>query len=73
MTLVVVSKCLKINGTYSYFHFKGVFDGHQIKEIKVKVTGEYLFIKGQKYILYLKYLGHQGGVLKSQLLSVKVI
>lgn len=69
-SILVLSRCQRIShpkghqDKYFHFHFKGVYRGVVLSEIRViEKSEEEKFILGEDYLLYLKVVKIEGGLL----------
>lgn len=69
-SILVLSRCQRVSqpkdlsNKYFHFHFKGVYRGVVLSEIRVIEKGEEeKFILGEDYLLYLKVVKIEGGLL----------
>lgn len=69
-SILVLSRCQRIShpkghpDKHFHFHFKGVYRGVVLSEIRVIEKGEEeKFILGEDYLLYLKVVKIEGGLL----------
>lgn len=80
-SILVLSRCQKVSKyrnnliKYSHFHFKGVYKGVILREIRVVGSSNPLemFLKGEDYILLLSVLKIEGDVLYGKQLKSKMI
>jgi hypothetical protein len=66
--IYILSLCVKKNKSLATFHFKGVYKGNLIKEIKV--TGGH-FEKNSEYLLHVKVREIKNHVLITKLIRKK--
>ena len=60
-TVVLVSRCLKVNRDYCELHFKGCLEGSLIRMVRLKTTKQ--LSKGEEYIIWLGVEKIEDGVL----------
>lgn len=72
-TVIVVSKCLKVDQTTktATFHFKGVAAGKTIKKVVMTYAGPFSPKKGTEYLMYCRMNDIQNGVLIGEILKAK--
>jgi hypothetical protein len=77
-TVIIVSRCLKvikINREESWyeFHFKGVCAGEVLKKVILKGRHDFHLLKDQEYLLYVKIMSIEGGLLRGLILKSKLL
>jgi hypothetical protein len=73
-TVIIVSKCLRVtNFTFNKkkyeFHFRGVFVGNKIRRIELTGASDLNIKKGEEYILYVKIVTLENGIIKGFILK----
>jgi hypothetical protein len=75
-TVIIVSKCLSVTKMnkceeWYHFHFKGVCGGESLKKVILKGRKDFGIQKGSEYLLYVRLISCQGGILKGEILRLK--
>lgn len=73
-TVIIVSKCLRVtklgpDESWYDFHFKGVCAGVSLKRVVLKGKHDLNLKKGEEYLLYVRMLSCEDGVLKGMVLK----
>lgn len=77
--ILILSRCqakrhgLRTQKTFFRFHFKGFYTGLRIKEIHVYPERPVELVKGEDYLLWVKYKSVKESVLEVSLLKFKKI
>ncbi len=77
-TVIIVSKCLRVTKfdpqtSWYEFHFKGVFAGEAIKKVMLLGSQSFSIKKGEEYLMYVKLLSCEQGLLKGTILKAKIL
>lgn len=67
-SILILSRCLKVQQDSCIFHFKGFYRGDKIDFVRLVTSSGHLFQKGEDYLLWVSFLN-----IDSQVLSVKLI
>ena len=75
-TVIIVSKCLRViklnrSEIWYQFHFKGVFAGESLGKVLLKCHKEPHPQKNEEYLIYVRLLSVERGVLKGEILRIK--
>lgn len=77
-TVIIVSKCshvIKLNSSESWFqfHFKGVCAGEALRKVMLKGRKDFNIKKGEEYLMYVRLISCSQGVLKGEILKLKLL
>lgn len=56
-----------------HFHFKGVCAGESLKKVILKGRKDFGIKRGEEYLLYVRLISCQEGVLKGEVLRLKLL
>ncbi len=74
--IIIVSKCIRISpfssdeNTY-FFHFRGVFAGDLLKEVKLRGRKDFQIKRGEEYLIYVQMISLEKGVLSGKILKIR--
>ncbi len=77
-TVLIVSKCsgvskLKSNEIWYQFHFKGVYAGEVLRKVMLRSKKEFNVTKDEEYLMYVQLLSCMHGVLRGEILKLKIL
>lgn len=77
-TVIIVSKCsriIKLNQSEEWceFHFKGVCAGEALRKVRLKARRDFNIRQGEEYLMYVSLISCTEGVLKGEILKVKLL
>lgn len=78
-TLIILSKCqrlikvVKKNQKFFQFHFRGIYQGEKVKEIRIRDEENSEFEVGSEYLLWAKKLKMEKGILHVEKIKVKKV
>lgn len=68
-TLIAISRCLKSYPDGGEFSFKGFYVGEEIIRLVLQsASGPIVWKKGEDYVLYIRVLSIETGILKGQVI-----
>ncbi|WP_408098497.1 hypothetical protein ACJVC5_06175 [Peredibacter sp. HCB2-198] len=75
-TVIIVSKCLRVTkfnseARWYEFHFKGAYAGERVKKVMLIGSNQQLLKAGEEYLIYVRLLSCEAGVLKGEILKSK--
>lgn len=73
-SIIVISKCLKVENETGSFHFKGIVGGEVINKVTLSFEAPVVIEEGLEYVMYVELFiideGHlKGTIRKAKLLS----
>ena len=67
-TLIAVSRCIKAQNGIGEFSFRGFYSGIEIMLLVLKMPPDVEWKKREDYVLYIRVLSVEGGLLKGVVL-----
>jgi hypothetical protein len=76
--IIIVSKCIRVIkfndvSRECHFQFSGVCGGEALRKVILKSQNHHQIKKGEEYLMYVRFHSCEAGVLKGEILKVKLL